>query len=267
MLSEEKAKFALRIIIPVLIAVLSIFVFSAVIPKTGFIDGSLESLENSKLTVMEFTGATLVTSLAISALPDDFATPIADTLADMNNYFVFILIAIFLERLIVVEGIKVAFIFLIPLACAFYILYACKKWDFAKKGTYKSLILAIALILIVPCTTHITNIVGSDYMDYVDETIDNANAGADKINGIMESGGKDETFFEKLSNAFQTAMTGMSDLLDYFNETVKRCYNSIAILIVTTFVMPILTMFLFRWLLKELFSLKLDFLTAKGGKS
>lgn len=37
---------------------------------------------------MEFSGATIATSLAITALPDDFGTPLADTLADMNMYFV-----------------------------------------------------------------------------------------------------------------------------------------------------------------------------------
>jgi len=46
----------------------------------------------------------------------------------------------------------------------------------------------------------------------------------------------------------------MSDLLAYFENVLKRCVNSIAIMIVTSFVLPLLTLFLFRWLLNELFA-------------
>ena len=34
---------------------------------------------------MKFSGATLSASLAMSALPDDFASPLADTIADLNT--------------------------------------------------------------------------------------------------------------------------------------------------------------------------------------
>ena len=46
-------------------------------------------------------------------------------------------------------------------------------------------------------------------------------------------------------------------MLEYFENVLRRCVNSIAIMIVTSFVLPLLTMFLFRWLLNELFSLNL----------
>ena len=94
MLSTPHAKMALKVIIPLFIAILSIFVLSRKIPETKFVESSIESLEKSKTTVMEFSGATLATSLAISALPDDFASPYANILANMNMYFVVVLIAI-----------------------------------------------------------------------------------------------------------------------------------------------------------------------------
>lgn len=73
----------------------------------------------------------------------------------------------------------------------------------------------------------------------------------------MASGEEEETIFDKLSEAFQTAIQGMKDLLTYFENVLKKCVNSIAIMIVTSFVLPLLTLFLFRWLLNELFSLNL----------
>jgi len=71
---------------------------------------------------MEFSGATIATSLAITALPDDFGTPLADTLADMNMYFVFIFAVLFVEKLLVVEGVKFSFAWIIPIALGLYIL-------------------------------------------------------------------------------------------------------------------------------------------------
>ena len=84
MLSAKHAKLTRNILILALIGVFSFFVLTAWLPETKFIGNSIESVEESSNTVMRFSAATLSTSLAISALPDDFATPLADTMADMN---------------------------------------------------------------------------------------------------------------------------------------------------------------------------------------
>ena len=75
--------------------------------------------------------------------------------------------------------------------------------------------------------------------------------------GLWSRGEEGSTVFEKLTDAFKTAVQGISDLLKYFENVLKKCVNSIAIMIVTTFVLPMFVLLLFRWLLKELFSLSL----------
>jgi uncharacterized protein HemY len=44
-------------------------------------------------------------------------------------------------------------------------------------------------------------------------------------------------------------------MLAYFKNVVRKSVNSVAIMVVITFVVPLLVLFLFRWLLKELFAL------------
>ena len=242
--------------IPVLIAVLSFFVLSEKIPQTQFIQTSLESVEKSKTTVMEFAGATLATSLAISALPDDFASPLAESLADMNKYFIFILIVLFVERLILMQGIKVSFLAIIPVACLLYAFgYAIRREFFINFGK-KIGLLGLALVLVIPCSTHVTNYVGKEYLEYVDETIRDTQKGSDTINEIGLSEDTEQTIFEKLSGAFKTAIQGVKDLLQYFNNMIKKCMNSIAIMIITTFLLPLIHLFFFKWLLAELFQIK-----------
>lgn len=259
MLSENKAKWWLNIIIPVFITVLSICILSAVFPKTGFIVKSIENLEESKTQVLDLTGATMAVSLAISALPGDFASPMANTLADLNKYFVVLLAIIFIEKLIIIEGIKVSFIFLIPIACFCYILSVLLKREFWVKFAYKILVFTAAIVFVVPCSIQFVDLVGKDYLYYVDETIEAANVGAQKITDVSNDGNNTDSIFDKLTNAFTTASKGMDDMMNYFNNVMKKSINSIAILLVTTFVMPMLTLFFFKWLVKELFGINFSF--------
>ena len=256
MLSVQKSKWVLSLLIPVFVAVLSFFVLSEKIPQTQFVQTSLESVEKSKTTVMEFAGATLATSLAISALPDDFASPLAESLADMNKYFIFILIVLFVERLILMQGIKASFLAIIPIGCLLYAFgYAIRKEFFINFGK-KIGLLGLALVLVIPCSTHVTNYVGKEYLEYVDETIHDTQKGSDPINEIVLREDTEQTIFEKLSGAFKTAIQGVKDLLQYFNNMIKKCMNSIAIMIITTFILPLINLFFFKWLLAELFQIK-----------
>lgn len=255
MLSAKHAVLAIKILLLTLAAALSFFVAATKLPESNFVRDSLESVEDSSNTVMKFSAATLSTSLAISALPDDFATPLADSLADMNVYFVAILVVLFLEKILIRYGIKVAFAILIPLACFAGILFVVTKRSILKGVAIRLCVLGLAVAFVVPCNTHITGIVASDLTAYVDDTIEETEGGAGKLNEAMEGGSEDKTMFEKLSDLFQTAIRDISDLMLHFQNTIRRCMNSIAILILTNCLMPLLTFFVLKWLLRELFQI------------
>lgn len=272
MLSAKHAALAIKILSLSLIAALSFFVATAKLPESHFVRNSLESVEDSSNTVMKFSAATLSTSLAISALPDDFATPLADSLADMNTYFVAILVVLFLEKILIQYGIKAAFTILIPLACFTGILFIVTKRDILKSLAIRLCVLGLAVAFVVPCSTHITGIIASDLTEYVNDTIGETEDGAGKLNEAMAGGTEDQTIFEKLSGLFQTAIHDISDLLLHFQNTIRRCMNSIAILILTNCLMPLLTFLILKWLLKELFQITLPMPPAKkrsgaGGES
>ena len=200
MLSTKHAKLTRNILILALIGVFSFFVLTAWLPETKFIGNSIESVEESSNTVMRFSAATLSTSLAISALPDDFATPLADTLADMNIYFVGILVILFLEKIMIQYGVKLVFAVVIPVACVMGILSVGFKKDLLKGLAIRLSILGLAVALVVPCSTHITNYVAEDLTAYVESTIADTEDGADKLNEAMEGGTEEKTIFEKLSD-------------------------------------------------------------------
>lgn len=257
MLSKKYAEPVRNILILVLIGVFSFFVVTSWLPDRGFIQDSLESLEESSNTVMKFSAATLSTSLAISALPDDFATPLADSLADMNVYFIAILVMLHFEQLLIRYGVKLAFAIAIPAACGIGILSILLKKELLKGIAARVAVLGLAVALVVPCSTHITNYVATDLTTYVENTIVDTEDGADKLNEAMEGGTEEQTIFEKLSDLFQTAINDMSNLMSHFQNTIRKCMNSIAILILTNCLMPLVNFFILKWILKETFHIAL----------
>lgn len=255
MLSTKHAALAIKILALLLTAALSFFVVSAKLPESNFVADSFKSVEESSNTVMKFSAATLSTSLAISALPDDFATPLADSLADLNIYFIAILAILFFEKILIQYGVKVAFTILVPLACLSGILFVITKKDILKGLAARLCVLGLAVAFVVPCSTHITNIVAADLTAYVNDTIQETEDGAGKLNEAMDGGAEDKTVFERLSDLFQTAIQDVSDLMLHFQNTIRRSMNSIAILILTNCLMPLLTFFILKWLLGEIFQI------------
>lgn len=257
MLSEKNAALWIRILILILAAVFSFFIAASMLPETGFVQGSLESLEESSDMVMKFSAVTLSTSLAISALPDDFATPLAESLSDMNIYFIAILVVLFFEKLLLQYGVKLAFVILIPAACAVGVLFVATQRGLLKGLAIRLCILGLAVALVVPCSTHLTDYVAADLMDYVSETIEETENDAGKLSEAMEDSSGEKTIFERLSDLFHTAVNSVSDLMAYFQNTIRRCMNAIAILILTNCLMPLLTLFVLRWILREVFQIVL----------
>ena len=82
----------------VLAALLSIFVVGKRASDPAYHQSSIDALEEKQETVLELTAASTAASAAITLLPGDTATPIAEKLADLSGYFLIVLCAIFLEK-------------------------------------------------------------------------------------------------------------------------------------------------------------------------
>ena len=93
---NEKQKQILLAILPIVIAILSFFVIAGVTSNVEFNAKTIQSLDEKKTTVMELTAASTAASAAITLIPGDVGTPIADKLADLSGYFLIVLCAIYL---------------------------------------------------------------------------------------------------------------------------------------------------------------------------
>ena len=253
MLSTKRAQMWSGVIALICVGLLSFFFLKTWIPESEFVAESIESVDESKDTVMRFSAATLSASVAITMLPDDVATPLADSLADLNIYLIAILMILHFEKLLILYGSKLAFVVAIPIACGIFASGILLKQDMLKSLAVRLSVLGLAVALVVPCSTHLTNYVAADLNQYVEATIESTEDGAGKVNEVMDSNEDERSVFERLSELFKTAINDVSDLLVHFQNSIRKCMNSIAILLLTNCLMPIMNFFILKWVLKETF--------------
>ena len=74
----------------VILALASIFGVAKLTTDPAFYQKSIAALEEKQETVLELTAASTAASAAITLLPGDTATPIADKLADLSGYFLIV---------------------------------------------------------------------------------------------------------------------------------------------------------------------------------
>lgn len=257
MIKEKYAVVIAKVLLAILIGVVSYFILASKVPQLNYVQETLDHLEEDKATAIKFSGATVGTSFAISFLPDDIGTPVANTLADMNNFLIAILAVVFVERLIVVEGIKIAFLYLIPVSCAIYAVATLLSNNFLRAFSTKLFILAAAVVCVIPFATHFARDLGSDYLAYVNETIDETSAQINQIASANSEESQAQGTIEKISDTWKNATEGVSDAVDFIKSGIMKFGNAIAVLVVTTFILPLLILFFFRWLLNELFRFEL----------
>ena len=116
-MKEVLQKKTLFVVIPLLIALLSVFVLSGPASSPDLHGSTLAALEEKQTTVLELSAASAAASAAITLIPGDVATPIADKLADLSSHFLLVLCAVFLEKYLLTITGTVTFSFLIPVSC------------------------------------------------------------------------------------------------------------------------------------------------------
>ena len=116
-MKSEVSKKLLAAALLLALALVSFFPIAQKMSQPQTFSHAIESLDKKQETVLELTAASTAASAAITLLPGDAATPIADKLADLSGYFLIVLCAIFLEKYLLTITAGAAFRVLLPLAC------------------------------------------------------------------------------------------------------------------------------------------------------
>lgn len=250
-------------------ALLSFFLLAAHFSSPETYAGTIESLDAKKATVMELVATSTAASGAITLLPGDAGTPIAEKLVDLSSDFVVVLAALYLEKyLLTVLGFA-AFKILVPAGCALGIAAVVSRTERWRKAfaqlALKLVLFGIATCLLVPASVFVSNMIESTYQDSIDATLAAAQQSTDDLEAAaQEEGDSDESLEEEGSawplsaivdtatNIADTLSSSAQEALDSLQETLNSYIEALAVMIVTSCVIPILVLLFFLWLVKTI---------------
>ena len=244
-MENENVKKALKVAIPIIIALLSIFVLTKYAASPEFHADTIEALDEKKTTVMELTAASTAASAAITLIPGDTATPIAEELADMSTKFLVVLCAIYLEKYLVTITGYAAFMILIPAAC---ILLAVNVFVKNKKLMYlakKLAIFGIAIVLVIPASVQVSNLIEATYNASIQSTIDSAKQATESIEEEAEA--EDEGILNGIISKVEDTVSGATAKVE---QVLNNFIEALAVMLVTSCVIPIVVLMFLVWLVK-----------------
>lgn len=202
-------------------------------------------------------------SFVVSMLPDDTGTAISNELAKFTGYLLLVISAIFLEKYLLVT---IGFISTIVAVSSFLFMAFASivkaeskmKW---KEYAVRTLVFSICIALIIPLGC----LCGQAIENANKESIDRALMAAKSANEIVDSMPveEDKNFFQRVGDFFAGLWENAKQAYEWAKTVLNNFMASIAVMMVTTIVIPILMFLAFLWAIK--FLTKRDFVIAVVG--
>jgi hypothetical protein len=262
MIEHIKMKFSKRtmgLITLLFIALFSIFVVSRIVTAPDFNAATIKSLDDKKVTVMKLAATAAASSTAVSLIPGDAAMPIANQIAELASYFIVILGAILLEKMLIAVVGYVSFTFIIPFACLLWIFYLYIKKDVLINLAIKLAIFGIILFITIPASIKVSDLIYDSYQASIEQTFETAKQNKEYIEEKKKDlSTEDQKWVEKvggyLSDLTSKIGSDISAMVKKGEDTLTAFLDAIAVLIITACVIPIVVILIFAWIIKILFS-------------
>ncbi len=207
---------------------------------------TINSIDEKVDMVMKLTAASTVASAGISAIPGDTATPIAEKLADFTQYFLLIMCVLYAEKYSVTIIGLATFKILIPLACVFMGISLFSESALWRRLSVKFAVFGIAIFLIIPASIRVSDMIYTTFDESINNTINSAEQIADDTIELTDAGENTGLVQSILNGISETA----SSLTEKAANTLNRFVETLAVVIVTSCVIPILVVIFFVWVAK-----------------
>lgn len=242
----------------VVVALISAFPLRAHFSDPTAYAHTVERLDDKRNVVLGLTAAATGASAAITAIPDDTGTPIAERLMDLSGDLAIVLIAIYIEKYLLTIFGFTAFGILIPVACALLVAVVLTRrrsqiWVTLGGVATKLILMGIVLVITVPASVAVTDMIERTYdLSISTEEISGEVAAGEDSAG--EAGDAEEATgnpfvdaWNFLSSVPELLGNAASDLTDELLNSVSDLIDGFAVLILTTCVVPIGVLAFFLW--------------------
>lgn len=215
--------------------------------------------------VLTLTAGSAGASALISAIPGDAGSPIADKLMDLSTGFLIVLAALFLEKYLITIFSAAALGLAFPIAALLGIAvvwqWGRSPWVKISLGVSAKLaVLGAVLLLAIPTSSWVTNRIDATYQTSMQESIESAEvlaegaAEAEKSDDKQNEGGI-LGFFQ---DAIDTVTGGIASAAEGAQESLNQFIESLAVMLVTSCLIPILVLLFYFWIAKILLGVNID---------
>lgn len=260
----------------VLISILSAFALESWATSPEVQEHTITSLDEKKKDVQELTAAATAASVGISLLPGDAATPIAEKMADLSTYMLLVLCAIYLEKYLVTVMGLVTFRYIVPAAMLIFgISLFSRNKIMVRLLAWRVLLFGLALFLVIPVSVRITDVIENTYNSSVESAVEAADQLSreaeahreqeEEAKRLEEERRKEEEarkgLLEKIkeipSSLTESASDVVASITQVSEEKIRELevmlnnfMESIAVMIITSCVIPILVLVFFFHMIK-----------------
>lgn len=268
----RKKSTLITIIILGICILLSLFALRPFMQSDKATSYSINYLNEKEKTVLKTTAVSATTSVVLAAIPSDATTPIAEKLADVTGYMAGILVIVYLEKYIVSVAGTFTATWLIPVSLGLLICYFIFRKKWLQSLGIRILLLSALLTCIVPLSVAFSKSVESAYQDNLEKaqdalqfTEDSDNKEKEKENSNNSSDSNDSKNVweivqdtlndvgEKAADAAERVKVNVSEITTKVINAADNFVQLTAIMILTSFLVPLLTFILFLWALKLIF--------------
>ena len=173
---------------------------------------------------------------------------------DLSTYFLIILSALYLEKYMITIIPFVSFSILIPLACILFIIYILYQSNALKNLAIKLFICGLSLSLVIPSSVGISKMIENTYEMNTQLTIEETEPEND-TNETTEEKNWFESILISAQNGINNITNGISDTVGQAKTILNNLIEALAVMIVTSCLIPILVFIFFGWIIKMVFNL------------
>ena len=244
------------ILVLALTIVLSCTVMGTRLTDPETYEHTIEVLDKNRVTVLGLSAASAAASAAISALPEDICTPLAEEISEFTTWFLMILSVIYLEKYLLTIFGAVACYLLIPAGSSALLVNCFYPKTFLKSIGTKLVVLGAALLLVIPTSVWISDQINAIYEKSIAITMESAGAVSENLIGEIAGENDENTSVIDEAKEFLSDISGsVAVVVDQFKNVLNRFVEATAVMVVTTCLIPILVIMFFGWIVKTLFGI------------
>lgn len=220
---------------------------------------TIEVLDKNRTTVLALTAASAAASAAVSTLPDDYCTPIADQLSEITSWFMMILGFIYLEKyLLTILGAAACYV-LFPIGFLAFLVNFFFPREILKSIGTKLLAFGLVLLMAIPGGVWVSDRINATYSESIAITVQSASAVSDNlVKEEPDESAENTTVIDKAKSLLDDVSGSVAGVIKQFKNVLNRFIEATAVMVVTTCLIPILVILFFIWVVKTLFNIPIN---------